>query len=223
MSNNFINLLLSLTTGHTQMKLTYIFSILIIMLPMIAFAQEGEGAANYIAKAKTDYSSGNLEETRFTLQQALVEIDMAIGREIMAMLPEQINDMKAVTENDDVNGTAAGFAGLYIDREYRSEGETPQVFRINLINNSPLLAGINTFLTAPLIGAVMGGGRKKIKVDGYKGLLEPKEGSTVPGYTLNIPFGDSLLTFDFEHVSTETEVMGITNQIPVSKIVDMAE
>ena len=53
--------------------------IILMACTVAAMAQEFD---KNIASAKSAYGAGNLEDTRFALQQALHELDIVIGKEI---------------------------------------------------------------------------------------------------------------------------------------------
>ena len=170
-------------------------------------------------EAQSSYKSENLEDARFALQGALNGINQAIGKEILAILPDEINGMAANASGDDVTGINTGFAGLFISRSYADENRSAS---IEIVSDSPLLAGINTILAMP--GFMTGDeNQKRIKIEGYKALLTrdvDSEGRV--SYDLQMPFSGSLLTFQCEGVEDENEVIGMANRIPVDEIVSIA-
>lgn len=118
-----------------------------------------------------------------------------------------------------INGYTLGFTGVYIDRTYQNAaaGKTVQ---ITLLNDSPLMSGLNAFLTNPLLN--LGAGRKLIKIDGYKCVLEKEEGEPVT-YTLNTPFNQSLIMTKFEGFKDENQVLTLAKMIPFAKIIAAAQ
>ncbi len=174
-----------------------------------------------LASAKSAYSSGNLENSRFELQEALVQVNQVIGQEILKALPGAMGDMQTVPEEDDVNGANLGFAGLYVNRNYAA-GE--QTANLEIISDSPLLAGINTILSMPLI-MNSDPNQKRVKIDGYKGLLQKNEDEETGSvsWTLQLPFQSSLLTFNVDGVADEAAVTKMINTIPVAKIVAISK
>ena len=167
-------------------------------------------------EALSSYKSDNLEDARFALQEALNGINQAIGKEILAILPDEMNGMSKVETGDNVTGVNTGFAGLFISRSYSAEDKNAS---IEIMSDSPLLAGINTILAMP--GFMTGDeNQKRIKVEGYKALLtrnSDSEGRV--SYDLQMPFSGSLLTFQCAGIEDENEVIGMANRIPVDEIV----
>ena len=170
-------------------------------------------------EAQSSYKSDNLEDARFALQGALNGINQAIGKEILAILPDDLNGMAAIASGDDVTGINTGFAGLFISRSYTDDNRSAS---IEIVSDSPLLAGINTILAMP--GFMTGDeNQKRIKIEGYKALLTRNEdGEGTVSYDLQMPFSGSLLTFQCEGVDDENEVIGMANRIPVDEIVAIA-
>lgn len=170
-------------------------------------------------KALSSYHSDNLEDTRFALQGALNGINQAIGKEILAILPEDMNGMTKVEAGDDVTGINTGFAGLFISRSYTAEDRNAS---IEIVSDSPLLAGINTILAMPGF-LTSDENQKRIKIEGYKALLTRNtDGEGLVSYDLQVPFSGSLLTFQCNGVEDENEVIGMANRIPVDEIVAIA-
>ncbi len=194
-------------------------NIILLILVTTAFAQ-AQDVSGKLSDAKSSYKSGDLENARFALQEALNEVNQTIGNEILSLLPKSMGSMSVVTESDNVTGTNLGFAGLYVNRDYVN-GENTSTFEI--VSDSPLLSGISTLLTMSVFMAA-DPNQKRIKVDGYKALLTRDENENgIVSYSMQLPFGSSLLTFESKGISSEEEIMGMINSIPVSDIVRLAE
>lgn len=176
-------------------------------------------AATHLAEAKTNYASRDLDGTRFALQQSLNELYVLIGKKILAELPTTIGDAKALSEGDQYNGMALGYSSIYIDRTYQSDDKKKNI-NLSLINDSPMLGALNMFLSNPMLN--MMSGKKMIKIDGYKCALEASE-STPVTYTLYVPFSQSLLTLTFDGYDNENQVTTLAKQVPIGKIIALAE
>lgn len=197
-----------------------ILTIIISGLLIVFQTARTQEVAQKLDEASSSYGAGDLENARFALQQALQEVNIAIGNEILNLIPEELGEMTKVDEQDDVTGTNYGFAGLYISRSYQGEERES---KIEIVSDSPLLAGINALLSMPVF---MGSGpdQKRIKVNGYKALLSRSEvpDGTVT-YDVQLPFGSSLLTFQSTGISDEKEIEDILSRIPVDDIVKLAQ
>ncbi|MEQ8530206.1 MAG: hypothetical protein RIB86_00010 [Imperialibacter sp.] len=196
------------------MKKIYILALIVTVFGLTASAQNDFTAST--ATAKNEYKAGNLEEARFALQQSLAEVDKEIGKEILGILPKSIAGFSFVEANDNVSGNSSSFGGLFVHRDY---GDTTKSVAIDLMDNSPMLAGINSLLAMPMIMNSWDGSQKVVKVSGYKALLQRKDATqAVGGYTLQIPFNQSLFTVDFDGAFTESEVTSAANAMPISEV-----
>jgi hypothetical protein len=173
-----------------------------------------------LASAKSSYSSGNLEEARFAMQQMLNDIDIIIGKEIMKLLPSSFDALAADVKNENVT-IGSGFAGVVIHRYYGTE---PKNVSLDIMTNSPLIASINAMLALPFMANSGDGTQKVVKVHGYKGILQKSvdTDTNVQSFTLQVPLNSSLLTLNGENV-TETEILKYANSIPVPQIAKLIQ
>jgi hypothetical protein len=174
-----------------------------------------------IATARSTYTSGNLQDARFAMEQMLRDLDIAIGKEILKLLPTTIGSLPAAQKDDNVSGSG-GYVGLYVNRHYGTE---PKRASIEIINNSPLINSLNAILSMPVIGGMMRDENQKVvKVQGYKSILN-KQVNTETGktnYELQIPMNNTLLTLKMDDTS-EGEITGVANTIQLAKIVQIAQ
>lgn len=173
-----------------------------------------------ITTARNAYAGGNLEDARFAMQQMLNDLDMAIGKEVLKMIPGKMGTLASNAGNDNVTANT-GLAGVMIHRDY---GTGDKKVNLDLIGNSPLVASINAILSIPFMGNSGDGTQKIIKVDGYKGMLQKSVDETTKktDYTLQIPIGSTLLTLEAPD-SSEDEVIRMANSIPVSQITKIVQ
>lgn len=192
----------------------------LILLLAISGAAMSQDFDKNITTARSAYASGNLEDARFAMQQMLNDLDMAIGKEVLKMLPEKMGSAASNTANDNVTANT-GLAGVIIHRDY---GSGEKQMNLDLMSNSPLVASINAILSIPFIGNSGDGTQKVIKIDGYKGMLQKSvdEETKKTDYTLQVPIGSSLLTFTVPDAS-EDEVIRMANAIPLSKITKLVQ
>jgi hypothetical protein len=173
-----------------------------------------------VASAKTAYAAGKLEDAHFSLQQALGELDIIIGKEVLKILPTQFDTLNMNTSNDHVTANV-GYIGATIHRDY---GTMDKKAEIEIISNSPMIASLNAILNAPLIGGLMRDeNNKTVKVQGYKARLERTDaGNGKFNYKLDIPFTSALLSFSVDN-STEAEILNMANKIPLQDIAKLVQ
>jgi len=198
-------------------KLLFITVLLILIPGMILQAQDIQARLD---EASSSYESGNLENARFALQEALNELNKVIGKEILDLLPAEMNGMAKVEESDNVTGSA-GFAGLYVNRSYALD--TTASSSIDIVSDSPMLASINAMMTMP---AFMSSdpNQKRIKIGNYKALLtKDTDDKGIVSYNIQLPFGSSLLTFSTEGIDDEDQVIDMVNSLPIDEIVKLTQ
>lgn len=195
-----------------------ILSILTLLFSISAMAQDFD---KNIASAKSSYTSGDLENTRFALEQALRELDVVIGKEILKELPTKLGSLNYNDKEDNVTGSSGMGAGLFVHRSYGAELNTA---KIDIINNSPLITSLNAMLAIPFIGNSGDGTQKVVKVQGYKSVLNKNENTETGkiGYTLQIPMNNTLFTLEMDDTN-ENEIQSLANAIPLSKIAQKAQ
>ena len=143
------------------------YSILILIL-CFTVSVNAQDFSKDIADAKSSYSAGKLADAHFSLEQAIQEIDMIVGKEVLKLLPAKMNDQAAVEKDDQVTANV-GFVGATVHRSY---GDTTGS-QVEIISNSPLIASLNSFLNMPLVGGMMRNSTTKVvKIQGYKSRLE---------------------------------------------------
>ena len=199
---------------------TYITTTILCIGLFVSFHLCAQNISSTLSEARSSYSSGSLDDTRFSLEQALQQIDQAVGKEILKILPSNLMGMDYLEQEDNVVGNNLGFAGLYVDRNY---GQGEKNAGIDIIGDSPLMAGINAILAMPNILTQGNQDQKRIKVDGYKSLLQKEsEGDGVSTYSVQIPASSTLITLNVRGFN-ETEVISMANMIPVSQIVKLSQ
>jgi hypothetical protein len=196
-----------------------IFVITLLVVPMIAGAQDFD---KNLASARTAYGAGKLEDARFAMEQMLRDLDIAIGKEIMKMLPAKLGTLDYNAKADNVTGGSGSITGLFVHREY---GMQPKGGSIEIMNNSPMISSLSAMLSNPVMGGMMRDeNQKQIKVQGYKSLLtksvNAETGKT--NYELQVPMNNTLLTMRMEDTN-EGEITTAANLIPLAKIAQIAQ
>ncbi|MEO1054894.1 MAG: hypothetical protein AAFX87_29945 [Bacteroidota bacterium] len=192
-------------------------TILLLICLISGYAWSQDEVKAKLVEARTSYQSKDLEATRFALQQSLSELDVLVGKEILKKLPTSVNGMDYIPEEDNVVGSSMGFTGVFVYRFYKNDQSQVEV---DLVNDSPLMASLSTFLTNPLFN-VADGSRKVIKIDGYKAAITRNEGEGPASYDVQIPIDQSLYTIKVEGVENENDVIDIAKSMKVGDIANM--
>ncbi len=196
-------------------------SISLILFLAASVATAAQDFNKNIVDARTSYASGKLQDSRFAMEQMLRDLDLAIGKEILKVLPAKMATLAAEENGDNVTGSGGG-AGLFVQRNYGSDERRAS---IEIINNSPLINSLNAILSMPVLGGMMRDeNQKTVKIQGYKSVLN-KQVNTDTGktnYELQIPMNNTLVTLKMAD-SNEGEITAAANTLPLSKIVQMAQ
>ncbi len=171
--------------------------------------------------AKSSYEAGKLEETHFALQQAMQEVDLIIGKEVLKLLPAKMDTMATNARDDNVSSNI-GFVGATIHRSY---GMNERKADLSIISNSPLVAMMNTYLNSPMMAGMMNDGKTKtVKIQGYKARMEKQDGSAEGknDYELQIPLGSALITFKVNDC-TDSKIQELANTIPLQQIAKLIQ
>jgi hypothetical protein len=196
-------------------RLVYVY----IALCCCAFAAAGQEFDKNLTAARDSYDAGDLENSRFAMEQMLRDLDMAIGNEILKLLPTNLASMDANVKDDNLSG-GAGFGGLFVHRDYGAE---PRKASIDIINNSPMINSLQMMLSMPMMGAG-DPNQKHVKIQGYKSMLNKTVNSETgkTSYELQIPMNNTLVTLQVDDTN-EGEIMQAANSLPLSKIATMAQ
>lgn len=199
------------TLKHTLVLLAFCLSITCIQ------AQE---TIARLTEAETAYASKNLDNTRFALQQALLEINKAIGKDILDILPKKLNDINYNEKDDNVSG-AAGVAGLFVTRSY---GAAEKTGNIEIMSDSPMLTSLNALLSMPAMMGSSDPNQKRVKINGYKSLLQKGSGENgLVTYDLQIPMNQTLVTLKVKGIPSENDVIALGNSLPLDQIAKLAK
>ena len=166
-----------------------------------------------IADAEKTFNGKEFSKTRHSIRQAILGIEMEIGQNILADLPEQIDGLSVNSEMDKVTSNSMGFVGLSIERTYQG-GD--QELKISIGNEGLLPATVNIYQGTTVYETSADQNQKQIDYKGYNSLLEYDD---YEGYTLSVPFGQSsVMVVNGINFADEQEIMKAANQIDIEKI-----
>ena len=189
----------------------------LLIASMVSFVLYAQEFNKHLAEARTAYTAGKLDDSRFAMQQMLQELDMIMGKEILKLLPEKMQDQNVNSKNDNV-AVATGFVGTVIHRDYGVENK---MINLDVISNSPLITSINAILSLPLIGN--SGDNKVIKVSGYKALVQKTTGENDrTDYEIQLPLNNALFTLKAPGY-TQDQLIAMVNSLPIDQIAKMLQ
>ncbi len=165
--------------------------------------------------AGASFTANNYGEARYSVQQAMLGVEMEIGKKILKELPETVAGLKKITDDDQVTSTGWGWAGLTIQRNYR---ENDRQLDLVIANNSVWMAAVNMYLANGGYAQTTNSQQnwKQTKFKGNRAIIEFDQSS---GYKLSVPLGQtSLIVFNGINFDTESSFMNALSAFDVEGI-----
>ena len=171
-----------------------------------------------LADAEKSYKAGSFGEARYAVQQAMLGVEMEIGKKVLESLPEAVTGLDKVDESDQVTSTGYGWVGLTIRREYLKEDKQ---LTATVANNSALMSAMNMYLANGGYSQTTNGEQnwKQTKVKGHKAIIEYDDAT---GYKLSVPLGQtSMIVWEGINFSSEQDMMAAANTFDIDGIKKM--
>jgi hypothetical protein len=170
-----------------------------------------------ISEAEQAFNSGKYSDARFSIQQALLGVELQMGKEILRSLPETVSNLPKDSTQDRVNSSQWGWANLTIFRAYLKDDQQLSV----TIGNNALYSGMLDvyFNSAYAQSDGENQNMKRIKVKDNKAAIKYDDSE---GYTVLIPLGQSgLITFQGINFNSEDDMMAAVNTFDINGIKKM--
>lgn len=172
-----------------------------------------------IADAEKSQAAGNYSDARYSIQQALMSIELQLGKQILQSLPSTINGLVKDTLQNKVMSTQWGWNNLTIQSVYK-KGD--QQMTVTIGNNAAYSVFVNMYFNNAYAQTSSNGkdqNVKQTKVKGYKAIITYENSK---GYTLLVPLGQSsLIAWECVNFATEQEVMNAANALNIDGIKKM--
>jgi hypothetical protein len=168
-----------------------------------------------ITEAESAHKAKNYSDARFSLQQALMGIEIQLGRQILKSLPAEVVQVPVDTTQDKVMSTQWGWNNLSIQRTYRKDDKQ---LTITIGNNAAYAGVVNMYYAnARMIEASNDKQNiKQVRVKGNKAIIQYDDSK---GYTLMVQLGQtSLIVWEGINFSNEQEIMSAANSFDVDGI-----
>lgn len=170
-----------------------------------------------IAEADQAFTAGKYSDARFSIQQALLGVELQMGKEILKSLPATVSSLPKDTTQDRVNSSQWGWANMTIFRAYVKDDQQLSV----TIGNSALYGGMIDmyFNSAAAQSDGENQNMKRIKVQDNKALIKYEDSE---GYTVLIPLGQAgLATLQGINFASEDAMMAAVNSFDINGIKKM--
>jgi hypothetical protein len=165
-----------------------------------------------LSEAETSYKAGSYGEARYAVQQAMLGVEMEIGKKVLESMPKSVSGLEIVQEADQVTSSGYGWAGLTIHREYLKDDKQ---LTTTVANNSAWMSAVNMYLANGGYSQTTNGEQnwKQTKVKGQKAIIEYDDNT---GYKLSVPLGQtSLLVWEGVNFASEQDMMAAANSFDI--------
>lgn len=168
-----------------------------------------------LTEAEDAFKKNSLSESRYSIQQAMLGVEMEIGKKILKSLPSKVKNLLKDSAEDKVTSSGWGWVGLMIQGAYK-DGE--QELRMTIANNAAWMQAVNMYLANGAYAQSSGDQQnwKQTKLKGYRAVIEFDKSS---GYKLSVPLGQtSMIIFEGINFKTEQEMMDACSVIDIDAI-----
>jgi hypothetical protein len=172
-----------------------------------------------IAEAEQAHTAGNYSDARASIQQALMGVEIQIGRQVLKSLPATIDNLPKDTLQDKVASTQWGWNNMTIERIYTDKKD--KQLKITVGNNALYSGFANAYFNNAYMqqSAAENQKSKQVKVKGNKAIIEYDDSK---GYTLIMPMGQSsLIVWECINFTDENEVMAAAGSFDIDGIKKM--
>jgi hypothetical protein len=169
-----------------------------------------------LTSAETAFKASKYSDARYSVRQAMLGVQMEIGKKILAGLPATISGLKKDTTSDKVTsaGWGMGWSGLTIQRDYKQDDKQ---LSFTIANNAMWMQAVNMYFDNNYMQASGSEQKwKQTKVQDERAIIEFDARS---GYKLSVPLGQTtLLVYEGVNFTNEQDFMNAVNQIKLAAI-----
>jgi hypothetical protein len=172
-----------------------------------------------IGDAEQAHKSGNYSDARYSIQQALMGVELQLGREILRSLPDEIAKLPKDTMQDKVMSTRWGWNNMTIQRIYNDKKD--KQLTITIGNNSVYSAFANAYFNNMYVQQTNMENQKskQVRVKGNKAIIEYDDSK---GYTLIMPMGQtSMIVWECINFADENDVINSASYFDIDGIRNM--
>jgi hypothetical protein len=173
-----------------------------------------------IADAEKSHAAGNFSDAHYSIQQALMSIELQIGKQILESLPATVGGLEKDTTQNKVMSTHWGWHNLTIQSVYK-KGD--QELTVTIGNNAVYSGFVDMYFNNSMYTQTSSDGdkqnAKQTKVKSYKAVITYDDSK---GYSLLVPLGQSsLIVWECINFATEQDVMNAANAFDIDGIKKM--
>jgi hypothetical protein len=171
-----------------------------------------------MTEAESAHAAKNYSDARYSLQQALMGVEIQLGRQILKSLPASADALPVDTAQDVVMSTQWGWSNMSIQRVWKKADKQLTM----TVGNAGVYAGLAALYFTNAGMAETNNGKqnfKQVKVKGNKAIIQYEDSK---GYTLIVSIGQSsMIVWECINFASEQEVMNTANSFDINGIKKM--
>jgi hypothetical protein len=172
-----------------------------------------------IADATQAQAAGNYSDARYSIQQALMGIELQIGKQILLSLPATVSGLQKDIAQNKAMSTQWGWNNMTIQSVYK-KGD--QQMTVTIGNNGVYSGFVNMYFNSAYSQSTSDGKDQNVKQTKLKGNKALITYDASKGYTLLVPIGQSsLIAWECINFATEQDVMNAANAFDIDGIKKM--
>ncbi|MBC8047370.1 MAG: hypothetical protein H7Y00_11285 [Fimbriimonadaceae bacterium] len=199
---------------------------ILLFVLLTALSASGQSQADTFIKEAQDFLvKKEYKQAQLSLQDAINDINMLIGAQIAASMPDDINGLKSDGKGD-INSAAMGMmgGGMQITKTYHHATNKENDAEVQILANSPLLSSMSMYLTNP---AMLGPEYKSVRVGTNRVILKSEmedyygdgsAGKKIRSTEIQIPLSQTLITIHANGFASEQDELAFAAKLDLEKI-----
>jgi len=207
------------------MKKAFILTNLLAICFVYTFGQ-GQ-AETYINEALNYVKAKNYKQAQMSLQDAINELNNFTAKEVLNVLPLEVNGLKADQSEDAFNSAAMGMigGGTTISRKYKGE-KSYNTAEVSIITNSPMIASLSMFINNPALAN--GNNQKSIRIGTRRAMIKTEtdevyddDGNSkkMQSFEIQLPVNQTLISLKGNGFENEAAFMAFVNKLELEKLI----
>ncbi|MBI1341932.1 MAG: hypothetical protein GC171_03250 [Terrimonas sp.] len=154
--------------------------------------------------AEKAHDAGQYSDARYAVQQALIGVEIQLGKELLQSLPDMVSGLPKDTLQDKVMSNQWGWNNMTIQRVYYDNKD--KQLTITIGNNSFYAGFVNMYFNSAYTQSDGNNqNTKQVRVKGNKAIIQYDDSK---GYTLIVPLGQSsMIVWECINFADENEVI----------------
>lgn len=169
-----------------------------------------------MTNAETEHAAAKYSDARYSIQQALMGVEIQLGRQILKSLPNPVIQLQMDTTQDKVSTAQWGWNNMTIQRVYSDQKE--KQLTVTIGNNALYSGWVNLYFNNAY-GVQANASDQNIKQTKVKGNRAVIQYSDDKGYSLVVPMGQSsMIVWECINFADENEVMKAAESFDIESI-----